>query len=101
MVQVSFILFSVVVFSTLSMVWVTQSLFDSFLVLGVIPEDLLGIIRILAVKGQFGIADYNLSLKRLGFSSYEAADKTYQVTTSRSAKVTKLTGKAVSQGSCQ
>ena len=58
---------------------------------GVIPEDLLGIIRILAHNGQFSIADYNCALVRLGFSSYETADKPLPVPASSTVK--KLRGK--------
>ena len=61
---------------------------------GVIPEDLLGIIRILDVKGWFTVLQYNKILERLEFSSYESADKPYPVPTSKSVK--KLKGKAVS-----
>ena len=65
---------------------------DLFPFSGVVPADLLGIIRILASQGQFSIEDYNKSLERLGFSSYEGGDKPYPVPTSRSSKITKLKG---------
>ena len=61
---------------------------------GVIPEDLLSIIRILSVKGWFTINQYNNSLERLGFTSHESGDKPYPVPTSK--KVKKLSGKALS-----
>ena len=57
---------------------------------GVVPADLLGIIRILASQGQFSVEDYNKSLEKLHFSSYEAGDKPFPVPTSRSSKITKL-----------
>ena len=62
---------------------------------GIIPQDLLGIIRILANNGQFSITDYNSALHRLGFLSYESNDKPCPVPTS--PKVKHLKGKAVSQ----
>ena len=37
--------------------------------------DLLGVIRIMANNGQFTIEDYNKSMKRFDFTSYEAGDK--------------------------
>ena len=62
---------------------------------GIIPQDLLGIIRILANNGQFSISQYNSALHRLGFLSYERNDKPCPVPTS--PKVKQLKGKAVSQ----
>ena len=61
---------------------------------GVIPEDLLSIIRILSLKGWFTISEYNILLERLGFTSHESNDKPYPVPESK--KVKKLKGKAVS-----
>ena len=61
---------------------------------GVVPEDLLSIIRILSSGGVFTIEKYNETLLSLGFSSYEAGDKPCPVPTS--SKVKKLKGKAVS-----
>jgi hypothetical protein len=61
---------------------------------GVIPEDLLNIIRISSLKDWFTISDYNISLERLGFFSHESGDKPYPVTESKKTK--KLKGKAVS-----
>ena len=63
-------------------------------VLGVIPEDLLAIIRILESRGVFTIDQYNQCIERLEFSSYESGDKPYPVPISK--KVKKLKGKAVS-----
>ena len=61
---------------------------------GVIPEDLLAIIRILEAKGWFTVVQYNKALERLEFTSYESSDKPYPVPVSKSVK--KLKGKAVS-----
>ena len=61
---------------------------------GVIPEDLLGIIRILAVKGCYTIDQYNDALKNLRYYSYEGRDKPCPVPTK--SQITKLKGKAVS-----
>ena len=63
---------------------------------GVVPLDLLAIIRILAKNGQFSIFQYNEALKRLGFRSYESSDKPCPVPVTYSKKVTKLKGKAIS-----
>ena len=57
----------------------------------------MGIIRILANRGQFSVEDYNKSLMNLKFSSYESGDKPYSVPVTRSKKIRKLKGKAVSQ----
>ena len=59
---------------------------------GVVPADLLGIVRILSREKQFTIVEYNESLRRIGFSSYEAGDKPYPIPTSMSSKITKLKG---------
>ena len=61
---------------------------------GIIPSDLLGIIRILSVNGGFSLSQYNDALYRLGFHSYESNDKPCPVPTS--SKFRKLKGKAVS-----
>ena len=61
---------------------------------GVIPEDLLGILRILSLKEWFTITQYNDTLERLDFLSYERGNKPYPIPTSRTVK--KLKGKAVS-----
>ena len=61
---------------------------------GVVSQDLLGIIRILKVKGWFTIAEYNSNLKVLKYKSNEASDKPESVP--ESMKVKKLIGKAVS-----
>ena len=77
-----------------------QTELDSILlcfIVGAVPEDLLGILRILEFKGYFGIEEYNVCLKSLGFSSYEGGDAPYPVPTSKSRKISKLKGKAVSQ----
>ena len=57
--------------------------------------DLLAIIRVLVSQGQFTVAEYNASLENLEFRSYEMGDKPCTVPVSRSAKVTKLSGKAM------
>ena len=61
---------------------------------GVIPEDLLCIIRILVSKGWFTLQQYNTTLHNLEYAAYETGDKPYPVPTS--SKVKKLKGKAVS-----
>ena len=61
---------------------------------GIIPEDLLGAIRILSSKGLFTLLQYNEALKNIGYTSYESGDKPCPVPTS--SKVKKLKGKAVS-----
>lgn len=61
---------------------------------GVIPSDLLSINRILELKGWFSIAQYNETLDRFKFTSYERNDKPYPLPSSKSVK--KLRGKAVS-----
>ena len=63
---------------------------------GVVPMDLLAIIRVLVSKHHFTVAEYNGALTGLGFPSYEAGDKPCPVPATRSSKVTKLSGKAVS-----
>ena len=61
---------------------------------GVVPEDLLAIIRILSVKGWFTIEAYNKAMKDLSWSSYESSDKPMSVPIVRNVR--KLRGKAVS-----
>ena len=61
---------------------------------GVIPEDLLGIIRTLASKGWFSVDDYNKRLKDTTWKSSEANDKPQSVPVARQVK--KLKGKALS-----
>ena len=61
---------------------------------GVIPEDLLSIIRTLSSKGWLSVESYNLALKNLKWSSYESGDKPQSVP--QVNKVKKLKGKAVS-----
>ena len=58
---------------------------------GVIAQDLLGVIKILAQKGWFSVEDYNGRLRSLGFRSHEAANKPEDV----KIKGKKLSGKAV------
>ena len=57
--------------------------------------DLLAIIRVFVLKGHFTVAKYNEYLENIGFSSYEMGDKPCSVPVSRSSKITKLSGKAV------
>ena len=61
---------------------------------GVIPQDLLGIIRILIQLDWFSLDDYNTALKQYRYSSQEAANKPQELP--RSQTVKKLSGKAVS-----
>ena len=61
---------------------------------GVISQDLLGCIRILAVKGWFSIDEYNVALKNLSLKSSESSDRPEIVPSNN--KVKKLVGKAVS-----
>ena len=61
---------------------------------GVVPEDLLSIIRILSSKGWFSIDAYNIALRDFGWPSYETGDKPQSVPIS--TKSVKLKGKAVS-----
>ena len=62
--------------------------------LGVLSQDLLGVIRILILKKWFSIDEYNHSLKSLKYKYNEASDKPLEVPSSY--KVKKLKGKAVS-----
>ena len=59
-----------------------------------VSQDLLGIIRILKVKGWFTIAECNSNLKVLKYKSNEASDKPESVPESMNVK--ELIGKAVS-----
>ena len=63
---------------------------------GVVPVDLLAIIRLLSRSGHFSISQYNEVLKRLEFASFESSDKPCPVPLSQSKKFTKLKGKAIS-----
>ena len=61
---------------------------------GVIPQDLLGIIRIFISKGWFTLTDYNKALKSTKFSRQESSNKPQEVPSSN--KIKKLSGKATS-----
>ena len=61
---------------------------------GVLPQDLLGIIRILINKGWFSLDDYNKALRNIKYSRQESSNKPQQVPSS--PRIKKLTGKAVS-----
>ena len=61
---------------------------------GVIPLDLLAIIRILSRQGWFTIVQYNAALANLGYPAYEGGDKPCPVPDKSNVK--KLKGKAVS-----
>ena len=59
---------------------------------GVIAYDLNAIVKIMIKKGWFSLKEYNEKMKKVGFFSYEASDKPYDVP----EKSKKLTGKACS-----
>ena len=61
---------------------------------GVIPQDLLGIIRIMIAKGWFLVENYNKALHKVQLSSQESSNKPQMVPISQNVK--KLSGKAVS-----
>ena len=61
---------------------------------GVVSQDLFSVIKILAEKTWFSIEDYNLRLRSLGFTSYDAGDKPQDVPSN--LKKMKLPGKAMS-----
>ena len=61
---------------------------------GVLPQDLLGIIRILINKGWFSLDDYNKALRNIKYSRQESSNKPQEVPSS--PRVKKLAGKAVS-----
>ena len=61
---------------------------------GVLPQDLLGIVRILVNKGWFSLAEFNKALKSIKYSRQESSNKPQEVTSSN--KVKKLAGKATS-----
>ena len=61
---------------------------------GVIPQDLLGIIRILVDKSWFTLDQYNNALRSLKYSSQESSNKPQEVP--KNLKVKKLPGKATS-----
>ena len=59
---------------------------------GVIAQDLYGVIKIMVEKGFFTVQEYNVHMRRIGFYSYEAADRPQDVPD----KAKKLPGKACS-----
>ena len=61
---------------------------------GVIPQDLLGILRLLILNGWFTLEEYNLALKNLKYSHQESSNKPQEVPSS--PRIKKLSGKAVS-----
>ena len=61
---------------------------------GVVPQDLLGIIRIMMSKNWFTLENYNRALSNVKLSSQELSNKPQLVPSS--SKVKKLAGKAVS-----
>ena len=61
---------------------------------GVIPQDLLGCIRILVQKGWFALDNYNQAITNFKFSRNESLSKPQLVPTN--PKVKKLKGKAIS-----
>ena len=63
---------------------------------GVVPADLLSIIRGMVKNGQFTVDSYNDALERLQFYSYESESKPCPVPISFSKKISKLSGKAIS-----
>ena len=62
-------------------------------ILGVIAQDLMGVIKILSCKGWFSIEEYNEALRKHKFKSYENADRPMSI---KNPKANKLQGKAVS-----
>ena len=73
---------------------VTKKSLHSTLFESVIPSELLSINHILELKGWVYIAQYNETLDRFQFTSYEINDKPYPLPSNKSVK--KLRGKAVS-----
>ena len=65
-------------------------------VVGIVPIDLLAILRALETRGFFTMDEYNIALEDLGYPSYERNDKPCLVPTLRSKNISKLRGKAVS-----
>ena len=61
---------------------------------GVVAQDLFGVVKILAEEGWFKIEEYNLRLRRIGFTSYDAGDKPQEIPLN--LKKLKLPGKAMS-----
>ena len=59
-----------------------------------LPQDLLGIIRILVSKGWFQLDHFNTALRNTKYSTQEASNKPQQVVSS--AKIKKIAGKAIS-----
>ena len=65
--------------------------------LGVVPLDLLAMIRIMETIGLITTVEYNKALNTLEFSASEGSDKPYPVPEFKSKKTTRLSGKAMSQ----
>ena len=63
---------------------------------GIVPEDLLSIIKALSARGWFTIDAYNERLRKLGWQSYESRDRPESVV-SGGKSASKLKGKAISQ----
>ena len=61
---------------------------------GVLPQDLLGIIRILVSMGWFQLDEYNKALRDFKYSTKEASNKPQQVV--GQLRIKKLSGKATS-----
>ena len=60
---------------------------------GVVAQDLCGCIKILSDKGWFNLEEYNGSLRKQTYKSYERNDKPQEI---KNMKAVKLPGKAVS-----
>jgi len=74
-----------------------RALSNSFILFseGVVPQDLLGVLRILEIKKWFKMEDYNRALKNMKFSRQEASSKPQLVPVIK--KIKRLSGKAISQ----
>ena len=59
---------------------------------GVVAQDLCGVIKILSEEGWFQLEEYNTSLKKQEYKSFERSDKPQEI---KSFKAMKLPGKAV------